>query len=59
MRTRAAVAVAASLATEPEGAGAVVGPVIGIATAVAVTEAVRREIDASAARDALLQELSS
>ncbi|MCK0439894.1 sensor histidine kinase [Gordonia alkaliphila] len=55
----AAVAVAASLATEPEGAGAVVGPVIGIATAVAVTEAVRRVIDASAARDALLQELAS
>lgn len=54
----AAVAVAAALRTDPVGVGAVIGPLIGIATAIAVTEAVHRVVDAAAARDALSQELA-
>lgn len=52
-------AVAAALRTEPTGVGAVIGPVIGIATAVAVTEAVHRVIATAAARDALSRELAA
>ncbi|MFZ2509975.1 MAG: sensor histidine kinase [Gordonia sp. (in: high G+C Gram-positive bacteria)] len=54
----AAVAVTAALRTDPVGVGAVIGPLIGIATAIAVTEAVHRVVDAAAARDALSQELA-
>ncbi|GAC58983.1 putative two-component histidine kinase [Gordonia hirsuta DSM 44140 = NBRC 16056] len=52
-----AAAVTAALRTDPVGVGSVIGPLIGIATAIAVTEAVRRVIAASAAREELSREL--
>lgn len=54
----AVVAVTAALRDGPVGAGAVLGPLIGIATAIAVTETVHRVVDAAAARDALAAELA-
>ncbi|MEZ5210622.1 ATP-binding protein [Gordonia sp. (in: high G+C Gram-positive bacteria)] len=53
----AATAMVASLRTDPAGIGAVIGPIIGIGTAIAVTEAVHRVIDAAATREALAREL--
>lgn len=54
----AVVAVTAALREGPVGAGSVLGPLIGIATAIAVTETVHRVVDAAAARDALASELA-
>jgi len=47
----AVVAVTAALRDGPAGAGSILGPLIGIATAIAVTETLHRVVDAAAARD--------
>ncbi len=52
-----AVSAGTSLRLGPAGPGPVIGPIIGIATAVAVTEGFGRLVAAAAARDALLHQL--